>query len=115
MSSQVAVKTGTPEEVERLVRLLEPRCSGEDAQERLRGAAREWESNGGSFSSPVVAEDDNVPSPVGRHRVLKELEKRLQKAVQHINATYDVRGLCMEFSQRLSDLVHKTQGDRLPK
>ncbi len=45
----------------------------------------------------------------------KELERRLQKAVKHINATHDVRGLCMEFNQRLSDLVHKTMGDRLPK
>ena len=45
----------------------------------------------------------------------EELEKRLQQAVARINKDFDVRGLCMEFPDRLHDLVKKTYGDRLPK
>ena len=45
----------------------------------------------------------------------EELARRLQGCVDHINATYDVRGLCMEFPGRLEALVNVTLGDRLPK
>ena len=45
----------------------------------------------------------------------EELEKRLQQAVARINKDFDVRGLCMEFPDRLHDLAKKTYGDRLPK
>ena len=43
-----------------------------------------------------------------------EFAKRLQKGVRRINKEFDVRGLCMEFPQRLDDLINKTTGDRLP-
>ena len=45
----------------------------------------------------------------------EELEKRLQQAVARINKDFNVRGLCMEFPDRLHDLANKTYGDRLPK
>ena len=45
----------------------------------------------------------------------EELEKRLQQAVARINKDFDVRGLCMEFPDRLYHLSKKTYGDRLPK
>jgi hypothetical protein len=45
----------------------------------------------------------------------EELEKRLQKGVRWVNKDFDVRGLCMEFPDRLYDLVKKYSGDRLPK
>ena len=40
---------------------------------------------------------------------------QLQQAVVRINKDFDVRGLCMEFPDRLHDLANKTYGDRLPK
>ena len=46
LSSQLAVTTATPAGVERLVRLLEARCSGAK-QQRLRTTAKLWEDNGG--------------------------------------------------------------------
>ena len=42
-------------------------------------------------------------------------EKRFQAAVKKINTEFDVRGLCMEFPDRLDTLIKKTRGDRLPK
>jgi len=45
----------------------------------------------------------------------RELDKRFQQCVRRINREFDVRGLCMEFPDRLDDLVKKTKGDRLPK
>ena len=45
----------------------------------------------------------------------EELEKRLQQAVARINKDFNVRGLCMDFPDRLHDLANKTYGDRLPK
>ena len=44
-----------------------------------------------------------------------QLEKRLQQAARKINKSYDVRGLCMEFPQRLESLIKKTKSDRLSK
>ena len=44
-----------------------------------------------------------------------DVAARLQAAVCHVNEQFEVRALCMEFPQRLSDLVNKTRGDRLPK
>ena len=85
LSAQVVVKLAMPAEVERLVRLLEARCGG-DKQQRLRAAAKAWEDNGGEFSSPVVAEDDDTPAPVASHRVLKpnfELKSRAFMLTYH--------------------------------
>ena len=45
----------------------------------------------------------------------QELASRFQRCVSDINREYDVRGLCMEWPQRLEDLVKTTQGDRLRK
>ena len=44
-----------------------------------------------------------------------DVAARLQAAVCHVNAHFEVRALCMEFPQRLHDIVNKTAGDRLPK
>ena len=44
-----------------------------------------------------------------------EFSKRLQKGVSHINKEFNVRGLCMEFPERLRALEHDTKGDRLRK
>ena len=44
-----------------------------------------------------------------------DVAARLQAAVCHVNEQFEVRALCMEFPQRLHDLVNKTRGDRLPK
>ena len=63
----MVIKRAVPAEVERLVRLMEAHCDG-DQWQRLRAAAKAWEDNGGKFSSPVVAEDDTTPSPVASHR-----------------------------------------------
>ena len=43
------------------------------------------------------------------------LGKRIQTAVNKINKEFDVRGLCMEFPDRLNTLIKVTGGDRLPK
>ena len=45
----------------------------------------------------------------------KQLAVRLQRGVSRINKDFDVRGLCMEFPDRLHTLVKKKGGDRLPK
>ena len=45
----------------------------------------------------------------------QEFASRFQRCVSDINREYDVRGLCMEWPQRLEDLVKTTQGDRLRK
>ena len=45
----------------------------------------------------------------------EDLARRLQGCVDHINANYDVRGLCLEFPGRLETLVNVTLGDRLSK
>ena len=45
----------------------------------------------------------------------QELAARLQRAVDHINTTFQVRGLSLEFPDRLKLLGEKTKGDRLPK
>ncbi len=45
----------------------------------------------------------------------EDLAERLHSAVAHANANFDVRGLCLQFPQRLHDLVHVTKGDRLQK
>ena len=44
-----------------------------------------------------------------------ELSQRLQRAVSHTNAEYNVRELCMEFPERLRMLATTTHGDWLPK
>ena len=44
-----------------------------------------------------------------------DVAERLQSAVRHVNSNFEVRALCMEFPQRLHDIVNKTAGDRLPK
>ena len=43
------------------------------------------------------------------------MDKRLQQCVKLINREFDVRGLCMEFPERLDYLVKYSKGDRLPK
>lgn len=45
----------------------------------------------------------------------EELNRRIQLIVSRINREFDVRGLCMEFPDRLTALVRTTHGDRLPK
>ena len=45
----------------------------------------------------------------------QELGARLQKAVDHINTTFKVCDMSLEFPDRLELLVNKTEGDRLPK
>ena len=40
---------------------------------------------------------------------------RLEDVTRGINEDCKVRELCLEFPRRLEQLVHKTQGDRLPK
>ena len=45
----------------------------------------------------------------------QELAARLQRAVDHINTTFKVRDMSLEFPDRLELLVNKTKGDRLPK
>ena len=45
----------------------------------------------------------------------EELNERLQAAVRHVNSSFGVCGLCMEFPQRLHMLVNTTHGDKLPK
>ena len=95
----MVIKRAVPAEVERLVRLMEAHCDG-DQWQRLRAAAKAWEDNGGKLSSPVVAEDDTTPSPV---------------APPPINRKYNVHGLCREVPDQLCALVHETGGDRLPK
>ena len=45
----------------------------------------------------------------------EEFASRLQAAVAHANAEYQLADLCREFPQRLENLVTLTQGDRLPK
>ena len=49
------------------------------------------------------------------HETPAQLRQRLQRLAKVINRDLGVRELCMEFPQRLSDLVKKTGGDRLPK
>ena len=44
-----------------------------------------------------------------------DVERRLQQNVARINKDFDVRGLCMEFPDRLHDLVKETCRDRLAK
>ena len=44
-----------------------------------------------------------------------QLGARLQAAAEHINAQYDVDGLCKEFPGRMHDLVHVTKGGKLQK
>ena len=39
---------------------------------------------------------------------------RLKQVVKEVNHDCDVRGLCLEFPQRLADLKDRS-GDRLPK
>ena len=43
------------------------------------------------------------------------LAERQQRAVTHVNNSYNVRGLCMELPARLRALVETSHGDRLPK
>ena len=43
------------------------------------------------------------------------LAERLQRAVTHVNKSFNVRGLCMELPARLRALVETSHGDRLPK
>jgi hypothetical protein len=45
----------------------------------------------------------------------ESLAARIRAAAAHANANYQVKKLCLEFPQRLHDLVHKHHGDRLPK
>ena len=45
----------------------------------------------------------------------QEFAARLQRAVDHINTTFKVRAMSLEFPDRLDLLVNKTKGDRLPK
>ena len=45
----------------------------------------------------------------------EDLARRLQGCVDHINSNFDVRGLCMEFPQRLEALANVALGDRLRK
>ena len=45
----------------------------------------------------------------------QELAARLQKAVDHINTTFKVCNMNLEFPDRLELLVNKTKGGRLPK
>ena len=46
---------------------------------------------------------------------LKELAKRIEKDVRDLNRICDVKGLCMEFPERLRALKEDTHGDRLRK
>ena len=41
--------------------------------------------------------------------------KRIKTAVEYVNANHDVTGLCKEMPQRMRDLVHEQQGDRIRK
>ena len=42
------------------------------------------------------------------------LAERLQRAVTHVNNSFNVRGLCLELPARFRALV-ESHGDRLPK
>ena len=41
--------------------------------------------------------------------------KRLKAAAEHVNAHFDVKGLCREMPARMRKLVHEKKGDRLKK
>ena len=70
-------KSATPAEVEKVIRLLEPRCQAATLFPRLRAAATQWSDNGGYLSRallPEPAEDgtttDAELSAVLQHKVL---------------------------------------------
>ena len=70
---------------------------------------------GGGDGGPLRSEEAESRQVAPWNETPEELEKRLQQAVARINKDFDVRGLCMEFPDRLHDLANKTYGDRLPK
>ena len=41
--------------------------------------------------------------------------KRLKAAADHVNAHFDVKGLCREMPARMRKLVHEKKGGRLKK
>ena len=45
----------------------------------------------------------------------EQFAKRLKTATEHVNARFDVRGLCKEMPERMRLLVHEKKGDRLRK
>ncbi len=70
-------KSATPAEVEKVIRLLEPRCQAATLFPRLRAAATQWSDNGGHLSRALLPEpagDDTTTdaelSPVLQHKVL---------------------------------------------
>ena len=60
-------------------------------------------------------EEEQTPPTRPWEETPKQLAVRLQRGVSRINKDFDVRGLCMEFPDRLHTLVKKKGGDRLPK
>ena len=45
----------------------------------------------------------------------EQFSKRLKLAGEHVNANFDVQGLCREMPERMRKLVHDKKGDRLKK
>ena len=45
----------------------------------------------------------------------EQFAKRLKTAAEHVNARFDVHGLCKEMPERMRLLVHEKKGDRLRK
>ncbi len=100
--SPLLLRSATGDEVEKRVRLLEARLSNPDQLQRLRSAAKLYVDSGGSFSAPVVPEDHNTPSPVGRHRVLQPNYKLKSKAFM---ATYNSAQIAPSCWQRFQDFT----------
>ena len=49
------------------------------------------------------------------HESEEDWGKRLKDAVAYINNKHDIDGLCREMPERMRELVHDREGDRLRK
>ena len=94
--SPLSLRSATSEEVEKRVRLLEARLSSPDQMQRLRSTTKLYVDSGGVFSAPVVADDQNTPSPVARHRVLLPNYKLKSKAFMATYNSVQIQPSCWE-------------------
>ena len=101
-AAPLLLRSATSGQVEKRVRLLEARLGSPEQLKQLRSAAKLYVDSGGSFSAPVLPEDHNTPSPVGRHRVLQPNYKLKSKAFM---ATYNSAQIGPSCWQRFQDFT----------
>ena len=64
--------------------------------------------------TPGVSQPAALSTPLPWLETAEQWTRRARKVLAHVNAHYDVAGLCREFPDRLQS-VKEGEGERLPK